>query len=96
MNHNSPLYQWLLGHRLPCFLLLTLGFVGFGVLSVDLVRLLAANAGFLLAHGWVGLTEGGFAQLLELCAKALLAMVCYLVFKLCEHALIARLAHRVH
>jgi hypothetical protein len=93
MTHNSPLYHWLRGHRLPCFFLLTVCFIGFGALSLDLVRLLTANAGFLLAHGWVGLTEGGFLQLLELSGKALAAMACYVAFKLSEHALVDRLAH---
>ncbi|WP_310384328.1 hypothetical protein [Roseateles sp.] len=93
MNHHSPLYQWLCSHRLLCFLLLTAGFIGFGVLSLDLVRLVSANAGFLLTHGWAGLMEGGLMQLLELAGKALAAMVCYMVFKLCEHALLDRLAH---
>lgn len=66
MSHNSSLYNWLRSRRLACFLLLTLSFVGFGGLSLDLVRFLGANAGFLLTHGWDGLREGGFTQLLEL------------------------------
>lgn len=94
MSHNSSLYIWLRGHRLACFLLLTLSFIGFGALSLDLVRFLGANAGFLLTHGWEGLCEGGFMQLLELLGKALAAMAFYVVFKLCEHALVDRLAHR--
>jgi hypothetical protein len=93
MTPLSPLYAWLRRHGLPCFLLLTVSFIGFGAMSLDLVRLLTANAGFLLAHGWVGLTEGGFLQLAELSGKALAAMACYVVFKLCEHALVDRLAH---
>ncbi|MCV2369827.1 hypothetical protein [Roseateles oligotrophus] len=93
MTKNSPLYFWLCGHRIVCFLMLTISFVSFGALSLDLIRLLSANAGFLFANGWAGLVDGGLRQLIELSASALAAMACYVLFKLCEHALVHRLAH---
>jgi hypothetical protein len=93
MAKNSPLYIWLCGHRMVCFLMLTISFVSFGALSLDMVRLIAANAGFLFANGWAGLVDGGFRQLLELSFSAFSAMACYVLFKLCEHALVHRLAH---
>ena len=91
--HHSRLYRWLSTHEFACFLLMTLAFVVFGLLSLDLVRLVSANAGFLLRAGWDGVLDGGLLQLLELGLTALAAIGAYLVFKLCEHVLVHRLAH---
>jgi hypothetical protein len=91
---HSRLYDWLVGHAVACFLLMTVAFVIFGLLSLDLVKVVSANAGYLWMNGWEGLVDGGFRQLLELCVNALLAIAAYLLFKLCEHALLHRLAHR--
>ena len=97
-THHQPaqsrLYRWLSTHRAACFVLMTLSFLVFGLLSLDLVKLVSANAGFLWRAGWDGLMDGGFAQLLELAASAVAAIASYLVFKLCEHVLVDRLAHK--
>ena len=93
---TSRLYGWLVSHAIGCFLLMTLAFVIFGVLSLDLVKVVSANAGYLWMNGWEGLVDGGFRQLLELAINAVCAIGAYLVFKLCEHALLHRLAHRRH
>jgi hypothetical protein len=91
---HSRLYNWLAAHAPVCFLLMSLSFVVFGLLSLDLVRLVSANTGFLLRAGWDGFfADGGLVQLLELCLSALVAIAAYLVFKLCELVLVQRLAH---
>ena len=79
---------WLPRHRWACFALMTLGFMAFGLLTLDLVRLLTANAAFLFDNGWQGLLDGGLRQLLELLASCIGAMVAWLLFKLCETLLI--------
>ena len=94
LNIHSRLYKWLSSHGLVAFLLMTLTFVLFGLLSLDLVRLVSANADYLLSNGWAGWLDGGFVQLLELAINALLAIASYLSFKLCEHVLVHRLAYR--
>ena len=94
MARQRKWYSWLCQHRFICFLLLTLSFVAFGKLSFDLVHLFSANAEYLLDYGWTGLVEGGFQQLLELLLTACAAMACYLLFKLCEHALVENLRHQ--
>lgn len=68
-------------------------FVMFGGLSVNLVSHFFANANYLLMYQWHGLIDGGLLQLVELLFIAVVALGSYLVFKLCEHALIERLAH---
>lgn len=93
MPTQRKFYTWLCRHRFPCFLLLTLSFVSFGKLSFDLVHLFSANSEYIFDNGWVGLMEGGLQQFLELAATACAAMMFYLLFKLCEHALVERLRH---
>ena len=95
-NAHSRLHDWLAAHELICFVLMTVAFLLFGLLSLDLVKVLSANAGYLWMNGWEGLMDGGFRQLLELCGTALLAIAAYLAFKLCEHVLLHRLSHRRH
>ena len=91
---HTKLHDWLSRHALAAFLLMTLAFVLFGLLSLDLVRLVSANAGYLLSNGWQGWVDGGFLQLLELVLSALAAIAAYLVFKTCEHVLVQRLLQR--
>jgi hypothetical protein len=79
---------WLRRHRWACFALMTLGFIAFGLLTLDLVRVLTANAAFLSENGWQGLVDGGLRQSLELLASCVGAMAAWLLFKLCETLLI--------
>ena len=75
------------------FLLMTASFVFFGYFTIDLVHLLSSNAAFIVRHGWLALKSGGLQQLGELSLLALLAMACYLLFKLCEQVLLQRLSN---
>lgn len=93
---HSKLYLWLSRHPWACWLLMTLAFVGFGLLSLDLVRLVSANAGYLSRGGWEALREDGLLQLVELCLNALIAIAAYVFFKLCEQVLVQRLARGRH
>ncbi|MFZ6757729.1 hypothetical protein ACO0K9_11015 [Undibacterium sp. Ji50W] len=94
MARQRKLYAWLCDHSVACFVLLTVSFLVFGKLSFDLIHLFSANADYLLDNGWIGLMEGGLQQLLELLATSCGAMIAYLLFKLCENALVERLRHR--
>lgn len=94
MPANSSLYLWLRRHLVVSFLLMTASFVSFGYLTIDLVHLLGSNTAFIVRHGWLALMSGGLLQLGELSLSALLAMACYLLFKLCEQALLQRLSSR--
>lgn len=82
---------WLRRHRLACFGLMVLGFMAFGLQTLDLVRLVSANAAFLSEYGWQGLQDGGLRQLLELLASSIGAMAAWLLFKLCETLLMQSL-----
>lgn len=82
---------WLRRHRWACFGLMTLSFMAFGLLTLDLVRLVSVNAAFLSDNGWQGLQDGGLRQLLELLVSCVAAMAAWLLFKLCETLLIQAL-----
>jgi len=88
MSRISSFTSWLRRHRFACFGLMVLSFITFGMLTLDLVRLVGANAAFLSEYGWQGLQDGGLRQLLELLASSLGAMAAWLLFKLCETLLI--------
>ncbi|MBL8394627.1 MAG: hypothetical protein JNK99_07755 [Candidatus Accumulibacter sp.] len=94
MQGRTRGFGWLIRHWFATYVLMTVSFVAFGGLSLDLVQYLAANASFLLEYGLLALMEGGLWQFVELWLKALLAIAAYLVFKLCEQALIQRLANQ--
>ena len=86
----------MVSHSKSTFLLMSFSFVAFGVLSLNLISYIAANANYILTYQWMALTDGGAQQLLEIWLTTFLALGCYLVFKLCEHALVERIAHQAH
>lgn len=87
----SSFTGWLRRHRVACFGLMVLSFIAFGLLTLDLVRVLGANAAFLQENGWQGVQDGGLRQLAELLLSAVAAMAAWLMFKLCETLLLQRL-----
>ena len=84
----SAFTAWLRRHRVACFGLMVLSFIAFGLLTLDLVRLVSANVAFVSENGWQGLQDGGLRQLLELLASVVLAMLSWLLFKVCETVLV--------
>ena len=93
MKPHTPLFDWLVTHAMATLALMALSFVGFGALSVNLVSYVSANANYLLSYGWEAFKDGGLQQLVELWLQIFVAIATYLVFKLCEHALIERIAY---
>lgn len=91
--YQSNLFKWMVRRWVLSFLLMGVAFVVFGMLSLNLVQVFAANIRFLADHGLEAIKEGGLLQLLELVISAYGAVAFYVVFKTCEHALVERLAH---
>jgi hypothetical protein len=92
-KHRTRLFGWLVHHYAATFLLMVALFLIFGLLSLDLVKYVSANANYLLEYGIDALWDGGLRQLLELVVTSFFAVFAYLGFKLCEHALVERAAH---
>jgi hypothetical protein len=69
------------------FVVMGLAFFCFGMVSLNLLHLLRANAELILDNGAMALFDGGGVQLLELLFDGYVAMLAYVVLKTCEHAL---------
>lgn len=91
-THPPRLFRWLRQHVFVCFALMTVSFIAFGCLTIDLVRLIAANTQLFFSYGASALMDGGARQFLELWLGAMIAMALYIFFKLCEHVLLHALS----
>jgi hypothetical protein len=89
---SSRLYRFMLRRWWLTFLLMGVSFVAFGLVSLDLLRILTANFEFLSMYGLDAVREGGLVQLLGLIFSGYAAAFFYLVFKLCEKVLVDRLS----
>jgi hypothetical protein len=74
------------------FLVLGVSFVGFGLGTLNLAKLLMLNLELVLDVGWQALMDGAARQLIELAVSGYASMAFYLVFKACEHRLVRGLA----
>lgn len=81
-------YRWVLSRPAVCFGVMGLAFLVFGLGSVNLIHLLAANLSLLTEHGWQALMDGALRQLIELLVSGYGSLIAYLVFKSCEHTLV--------
>ena len=90
---QSRLFMWMVHYWVGTFLVMGIAFVMFGMLSLNLIQVFAANIRFLADYGLEAIMDGGLWQLLELVASAYGAIAFYVMFKSCEHALVERLAH---
>jgi len=85
-------HRVVLRRRGLAFVIMGLTFFGFGVGTLNLFMLLKANAELFAGYGWQAVLDGGLQQLIELLLTGYLSLACYLVFKICEFALVRQLA----
>jgi hypothetical protein len=88
----SRLYLFLLRRWWAAFILLGLSFVLGGLLTLNLLYTLSANFEFLRMYGVEAVREGGLKQFIEIVVTGYIAAACYVVFKVCEKALVERLS----
>jgi hypothetical protein len=81
-----------LSRRWLTFVVMGAAFFVFGSGSLNLFFLFKANTELLANHGWQAVMDGGLQQLIELLITGYVSMAAYLVFKVCEHALVHHLA----
>ena len=86
--------DFLYAHPLLTFVLMVAFFVFFGVTSVNLFVLLKMNIDLFLQYGLMVIADGALEQLLDLLISAILSILFYLVFKVCERVLVERLTAR--
>jgi hypothetical protein len=85
--------RWLLlteYHWMVLLALMALSAVLVAWISFGLINLAMANYDFVARHGVTALREGGLLQMLEIGAKAAIALVAYILFKASETELIHR------
>lgn len=58
--------------------------------SLNLLNASMANLHFLREHGWLAVTSGGLVQLLVIILNGAIALLFFLVFKVCESELVLR------
>ena len=69
------------------FVVMGLAFFCFGMVTLNLLHLLRANAELILDNGVMALADGGARQLAALVVNGYVAMLAYVVMKTCEHTL---------
>ncbi|HTN48804.1 MAG TPA: hypothetical protein VMK32_05175 [Burkholderiaceae bacterium] len=70
------------------FLAAGVAFLGFALLSLNLVHLLSANLNLIAEHGTEALADGAARQLIELLLSGYGALACYFAFKFCERVIV--------
>lgn len=89
----SRIYRMLSQRWWLSLIVMGVSFVLFGLASLNLLDMLGANLTFLARHGVDAVRLGGLLQLLELVVSGYAAAIFYIVFKLCEKALVERLTY---
>jgi hypothetical protein len=87
----TALYRFLLRRWWLTFIVLGASFVLGGLLTLNLLHVLAANLEFLSMFGVTAVRDGGLLQLIEIVVSGYFAAAFYVVFKLCEKVLVERL-----
>jgi hypothetical protein len=83
--------DFLYAHPALTFVLMVTFFIFFGVTSVNLFVLLKMNIDLFLQYGLMVIADGALEQLFDLVTSAILSIVFYLLFKVCERILVERL-----
>jgi hypothetical protein len=91
MPRPRALTEFLLRHPVLAFVAMGAAFILFGITSLDLYRLLAANIRLFIDYGLAVIDDGALQQLAELTGLSALAALFYLLFALCEKTLVRRL-----
>ena len=76
------------------FVLMVAFFLLFGITSVNLFVLLKMNIDLFIEYGAMVIADGALEQLVDLIGSAILSIVFYLLFKVCERLLVERLVAR--
>ena len=86
--------DFLFRHPWLAFVLMGASFLLLGLTSVNLYMLLAANIGLFLEYGTMVIADGALRQLVGLLGSLFLCLLFFVVFALCDRALVRRLTER--
>ncbi len=85
--------RWVLSRVWLTFAVLCACFGLFGAGTLNLFSMFSSNWDMITAQGLMALASGSLWQLFELLATLVLSMFFYVVFKVCEHHLVAHIHH---
>jgi hypothetical protein len=83
--------DFLYAHAWLTFALMVTFFLCFGITSVNLFILLKMNLDLFVQYGLMVIEDGALEQLFDLIASAILSIIFFLLFKVCERILVERL-----
>jgi hypothetical protein len=86
--------EFLYVHPVLTFVLMVGFFLLFGITSVNLFVLLKMNIDLFVQYGLMVIADGALEQLIDLLLSAVLSIIFYLVFKICERLLVERLTEK--
>jgi hypothetical protein len=78
-------YQWLTFFLMGAFFLLS------GIASIDLYVVLKANIELFQKYGSAVIDDGALQQLVEILGTAVVSILCFVLFVVCERILVDRL-----
>ena len=81
-------YDYFYRRPIVTFLILLTSGLVFGVLTVNIFRLFAANWNFITTYGLIALREGALRQTFELVLTGIASMMFFVIFRFCEEILI--------
>jgi hypothetical protein len=90
----KPWLDFLYAHASLTFVLMVGFFLLFGITSVNLFVLLKMNIDLFVQYGLMVIADGALEQLFDLLLSAVLSIVFYLLFKICERLLVERLTEK--
>jgi hypothetical protein len=94
INTESVTLRFMTRYWPVTFAIMTLSFLAFGALSVNLAQTFLVNIQLIREYGMMALRDGAFLQLMELLLTACFAVAFYVCFKTCESALVQRIFSR--
>jgi len=86
--------EYLRRHPAQTFVLMGAAFLAFGVTSVNLYVLFAANLTLIAEYGMTAIEDGALQQLVELVGSLLLSLAFYALFALCDKTLVRRITEK--
>lgn len=87
-NDDATLKGFLMRHPVLTFATMGCCFLAMGIVSLNIVYLFNANFEFISEYGVMGLRDGGFMQFIGLVGSGFIALAFYVLFKICEKALV--------
>ncbi len=64
-----------------------------GLASLNIFDVIRANFGVIREHGLMALMDGAALQLVEIIVYGYISIICYVLVKACEHALVDQIMH---